>query len=87
MTVRSSSLDAFYELIETEEMSKQENIICNVFVSYNVPMSLREIQSRCQLDINAISGRVNGLKKRNILKEYEKRRCSITGRLIIPVGF
>ena len=48
-------------------------------------ISLREISSLTGFDINAVSGRVNGLKKDGFLKTVEKRKCSVTKRLISPV--
>ena len=48
-------------------------------------MSLREIEQITGIDINAVSGRVNDLKKGGHLKTIEKRKCTVTNRLISPV--
>jgi len=36
--------------------------------------------------INAVSGRCNGLKKKNWMVECEKRKCTITGKTIKPLA-
>tara|TARA_Y100000593_G_C4174552_1_gene268787 strand:+ start:451 stop:747 length:297 start_codon:yes stop_codon:yes gene_type:complete len=48
-------------------------------------LSLREIKKETNIDINAVSGRVNDLKKMNFLETAEKRKCTISGKLINPV--
>ena len=48
-------------------------------------VSLREIKLHSNFDINAISARVNELKKEHMLIECKKRKCSISNRLITPV--
>lgn len=49
--------------------------------------SLQEICVLTGLPINAVSGRVNGLKNDSpkYLMECKQRRCSITGRTVTPV--
>ena len=61
------------------------NDLSNVDKSFG--LSLREIARQTGLEINAVSGRVNELKKDDLVKECTKRRCRITGRLITPVTF
>ena len=61
------------------------NVLSNVDKSFG--LSLREIARQTGLEINAVSGRVNELKKDDLVKECTKRRCRITGRLITPVTF
>ena len=83
-SVRNTSLKAFKELNETGNSSnQQERILNNMRLNWNY--SLQEIKSIVNIDINAVSGRVNTLKKKGKLKEAQKRKCSITGRLITPV--
>jgi len=48
-------------------------------------MTMREIQKATGIDINAVSGRCNELKRDKRLFEYPKRKCSETGRLVIPL--
>ena len=48
-------------------------------------MTLKEISRKANLEINAVSGRVNDLKKEGLLSECSKRKCSITNRTVTPV--
>ena len=48
-------------------------------------VTLKEISRESGLEINAVSGRINDLKKEGILETDEKRYCTITKRLISPV--
>ena len=71
---RSNQADLIYRIVkEVCDDGRYENL------------SLKEIKSLTNIDINAVSGRVNELKKEGKLKEDEKRYCNITGRLITPV--
>ena len=49
------------------------------------PLSLQEICNKTGFAINAVSGRVNDLKKANQVVEAEKRKCSVTCKTITPV--
>jgi len=82
--VRTTSLKAFKELNETGNSDNQQSQILNC-MEIGENYSLREIKSLVHIDINAVSGRVNTLKKKGKLKEALKRKCSITDRLITPV--
>ena len=48
-------------------------------------MSLQEICDRTNFQINAVSGRVNDLKKANQVVEAPNRKCTITRKTITPV--
>ena len=48
-------------------------------------MSLREISAITGFEINAVSGRVNTLKKEGRVLEGTRRKCFVTNRLITPV--
>lgn len=82
--VRPSSVDAYCELIESGRGDTQIARIYEFLLS-RAPMSLREIQKGLAIDINAVSGRVNRMKKKGLLEECKKRRCRESGKLIIPV--
>jgi hypothetical protein len=92
MNVRTTSKIAYKEITEEGTRLKQadaiyelvKNVIKNPLYEFK-NLSLREIQAHCNYDINAISGRVNELKKNGKLKEDNKRKCSISGRLITPL--
>ncbi len=91
-SVRTTSKIAYKEITEDGTRLTQANAIYelikdaikNPFYDYK-NLSLREIKVHCNYDINAISGRVNELKKNGKLKEDDKRKCSISGRLITPL--
>ena len=68
--------------------SQKKTILSIVKLHYNQvkrDMSLREISLSTGIDINAVSGRVNDLKKDRKLQTVEKRKCTITNRLVAPV--
>ena len=51
--------------------------------SYGV--TLKELSRESGLEINAVSGRINDLKKEGMIAECSKRKCSITNRTVVPV--
>lgn len=81
--MKKTSLDAYLELVSTGKSHSQKAIILKS-ISRN-GSSLKEISHRTGLEINAVSGRVNDLKKQGLLVEGRKRPCTITRRLITPV--
>jgi biotin operon repressor len=85
MYVRDTSLSAYRELKDTGELGKQEQRIYQIILKSGEAMSLQEIASTTGIGINAVSGRVNGLKKNGFLIESQKRTCKITGRTVRPV--
>ena len=91
MPVRTTSKITFKEISEDGTKVKQKDAIykivkelCSNFTMFE-DVSLREIKLHTNFDINAISARVNELKKEHMLIECDKRRCSISNRLITPV--
>ena len=48
-------------------------------------VTLKEISRESGLEINAVSGRINDLKKEGMIAECDKRKCSRTNRTVIPV--
>ena len=89
---RLTSRVAYKEINEDGTAKSQTKIILDLVnalsnVDKSFGFSLREIARQTGLEINAVSGRVNELKKDDLVKECTKRRCRITGRLITPVTF
>jgi len=84
-----TSLIAYKQIIEEGTARTQKHKIFWVveehFNIHNKGLSLREIASMTNYDINAVSGRVNDLKKEGVLETEEKRKCTITKRLIAPI--
>ena len=88
MITHTSKL-AYKQIIDEGTSETQKKTILSIVkLHYNQvkrDMSLREISSRTGIEINAVSGRVNDLKKDGKLQTVEKRKCTITDRLVAPV--
>ena len=83
--MRTTSKIAYEELVATGKATTQGTKILSM-MELGVNYSLREIMKNIpSMEINAISGRVNDLKKSGKLKEAPKRKCSISSKLITPV--
>lgn len=82
--VRDSSRAAYHELRDSGRLGRQQQTIIDQ-VKPGRDYSLRELSAITGLEINAVSGRVNDLKKLNLLVEGEKRPCTVTGKTITPV--
>lgn len=87
---------AYFALRDSTKLGEQQNRIMRAIDASNNRYgihdhSLREIAALTGLEINAVSGRVNELKKAGLLVEAAQRRCKVTGRtvtpLIVPVSF
>ena len=90
--IRETSIIAYNELKTSGKQPKQKDIILNVLKGCDKALSLQEICNKTGMAINAVSGRVNDLKKaNNDLKrankvvEATKRKCSVTCKTITPV--
>jgi len=91
MITETSKL-AYKQINEEGVSGKQKNVImeaiknhCNKEQYDGKGVSLQEIKKITGIEINAVSGRVNDLKKEGFLETIEKRKCSETERLISPV--
>ena len=83
--VRTTSIIAYNDLKSSGKQPTQKQIILNTLRENKEPMSLQEICDRTNFQINAVSGRVNDLKKSNQVVEASTRKCSITRKTITPV--
>ena len=83
--VRTTSIIAYNDLKSSGKQPTQKQIILNALRKNKKPMSLQEICDRTNFQINAVSGRVNDLKKSNQVVEARTRKCSITRKTITPV--
>ena len=85
---KSSSAEAYAEIKNSGKKMSQENLIV-LFMRDLTPApsdwTLKEISRALRLEINTVSGRVNGLKKKGSLVACPKRRCRVSGRTVIPV--
>ena len=83
--VRTTSIIAYNDLKSSGKQPTQKQIILNTLRENKEPMSLQEICDRTNFQINALSGRVNDLKKANQVVEAPTRKCTITRKTITPV--
>ena len=83
--VRTTSIIAVNHLKATKKHKTQKEIILDTLRENKKPMSLQEICDKTNFQINAVSGRVNDLKKSNQVVEARTRKCSITRKTITPV--
>lgn len=82
MGVRQTSLETFYELKESGNLNKLQEIVFNYFIEY--PCSTdKEISELSEIPINIITARRNELVKIGKLQEYNRRECMVTGRKAI----
>ena len=86
MGVRSTSKQAYSQVQESGLTTAQREQILEYLSAEDSPRTLREIQEFTLIDINAVSGRCNEMKKTGSLFEHPKRKCSITGRLVTPLS-
>ena len=86
MGVRSTSKQAYSQVRGSGLTTAQREQILEYLYAEEAPRTLREIQEFTLIDINAVSGRCNELKRAGTLYEHPKRKCTITGRLVTPVS-
>jgi hypothetical protein len=85
-SVRDTSRKAFEDLVSSCKIGKQERSILHYLYMSNDPyQTLQEICQGTGLPINAVSGRVNGLKRKSLAIEWKIKKCSVTGRNVTPV--
>lgn len=82
--VQQTSLDAYEDLIKSGKLGKQEATILS-FMAKGRDYSVKELCELTGLEVNAVSGRVAGLKKKLMVEEGERRPCAVTGNSIKPV--
>ena len=88
---RTTSRMAYKEINENGTAISQRQIILDMVnnisnVDKIFGLSLKEISRRTGFEINAVSGRVNELKKSNKVYEVNKRKCTMSGRTVTPVS-
>lgn len=83
--VKETSVSAFRELKDSGKHGTQVTQIMGILRGRK-PMTLREIQQETGMDINAVSGRVNDMKRKGLVVGAQKRDCRVTGRKVTPVG-
>jgi DNA-binding MarR family transcriptional regulator len=89
--IRSSSIQAYSNLLVTGQITKQEHKILKylnkVYLNGIDSVSRKQISDATGLEVNAVSGRVNRLVEVKFIdEEPEKRACPITGSTVIFVS-
>ena len=89
---RTTSRLAYREINADGTLRSQRDIIFSAIAMIpehdkSFGLSLKEIARQTRIEINAVSGRVNDLKKDGSIEECSKRKCRITRRLVTPVTF
>jgi len=85
MNISTTSIEAYNDINSDGRSATQKNIILDTLDTIAKPLSAREVSNITGIEINAVSGRINDLKKDGLLVEAEKRKCSISHRLVTPV--
>jgi len=84
--VTETSKQAYKEIHQEGIATTQKKHIFKVVQKYyfknGVGMSLREICKLTNYEINAVSGRVNDLKKQGKLNTWYKKKCPLSFRTI-----
>tara|TARA_Y100001973_G_scaffold95349_1_gene148604 strand:+ start:168 stop:440 length:273 start_codon:yes stop_codon:yes gene_type:complete len=88
MTARNTSRTSYVDLLKSGNDTTQVEQILAVLKSEPKikDLTLKEISRMTGLEINAVSGRVNQMKKQGLVKEQCKRPCRISGRTVTPIG-
>ncbi len=84
---RSTSTLAYQYIKNSGKRDTQVGQILNCLEDQELStdLTLKEISRLTGLEINAVSGRVNGMKKDGLVSEAPKRQCRVTGRWVTPV--
>jgi len=85
MSISTTSIEAYNDINSDGTSATQKNIILDALDEVGKPLSAREIMEYTGLEINAVSGRVNDLKKEGLVVEGEKRRCTVSNKMVTPV--
>ena len=88
--IRSTSIESYYFLKDNGTINKQEFEVLKYLTAMGTPQTLKEISRATGIEINAVSGRVNSLKKKDyqgqkIVIECDKRKCTISTMNVTPV--
>ena len=79
--IRDTSLLAYQNLKESGKLGNQEAVVYNCIL-INPNITDKEISIKTKININAVTGRRNGLVKKKLVTDNGKRNCKITGSLV-----
>tara|TARA_R110002096_G_scaffold306546_1_gene501191 strand:+ start:111 stop:380 length:270 start_codon:yes stop_codon:yes gene_type:complete len=83
--IRETSRVAYEDLKVSGKRLTQKEKIVKLLREKDTPLSRKEISTMIDMEINAVSGRVNDLLKEGKLKEAKSRKCFISRKTIKPV--
>ena len=89
MTARNTSRTSYVDLLKSGNATTQVQQILAVLGEEQLKikdLTLKEISRLTGIEINAVSGRVNSMKKQGLVTEQCKRPCRISGRTVTPIG-
>lgn len=82
--MQDTSIKAYNEIKADGTLNRQEMQIVSQ-MHQGKDYSLQELSQLTGIAINAVSGRCNDLKKKDVLQCVEKRKCNVTGKTIKPL--
>tara|TARA_R110002012_G_scaffold316700_1_gene531967 strand:+ start:287 stop:691 length:405 start_codon:yes stop_codon:yes gene_type:complete len=90
MSIRQTSKKVYEQIKQEGTQGSQKQIVYDLIEAKTLQsrisgITLKEISRELNLEINAVSGRVNDLKKEGKISECPKRKCTITNRMVMPV--
>ena len=85
MTIATTSKLAFDDIKNSGKDISQKQMILEALQSVGEPLSGRELMKLTGIEINAMSARINALKKADLVMPCARRKCSVTNTLITPV--
>ena len=83
--IATTSKQAYKDIVNSGTTLTQQQMILSILDAVERPLSGRELMAGTGLEINAISGRVNDLKKAGKVIECSRRKCSVSKTMITPV--
>ena len=88
--IRKTSKSAYTDLKSNGKQGSQKKVLLDIVdsmtkIEREKGVTLQEIVAVSELQINAVSGRINDLKKEGLIAECTKRKCKITDRMVTPV--
>ncbi len=84
MTVAETSIIAYDQHKAQGKVGRQAKSLFD-FMDFNVDYSRRELARFTGMELSSVCGRINEMILVGMIREGEKRKCQITGRLVSPV--
>lgn len=82
MSLRQTSMEAYQRICDDGTVSRQESIVLQCLIS-NGDLTDKEIKAKTGMEINAVTGRRNGLFKKGIVEKKGFRHQASGKRAIV----